>query len=58
MNQIVTSGLIGSLEGIVVIILNLLDKIQRTVCSNLENKNNFEIHDKHAMFVQCWEQEK
>lgn len=58
MNQITTSSLIGSLEGIVVIIPNLLDKIQRTVCSNLENKNNFEMHDKHAMFVQCWEQEK
>lgn len=53
-----TSSLIGSPEGIVVIILNSLDKIQGMVCLNLEKENNFEIHDKHAMFVQGWEQEK
>ena len=46
-----------SLEGIITIILNLLGKMENALL-NLENENNFEIHDKDAMIVKCGEQEK
>lgn len=57
MNQKITSSLMESLEGIITIILNLLGKMENALL-NLENENNFEIHDKDAMIVKCGEQEK
>lgn len=48
--RITASSLLGSPEGIVAVLLNSLDKMQRTVCLNFESENSFEIHDKHVIF--------
>lgn len=58
MNQKTAGSLIRSPEGIVAIILNSLDKIQRMICLKFENENNFEIHAKHVLLVKGVEQEK